>query len=409
MLNFLILSDSVSGKDFTNVRVNPGVGGTEYLTVMLAVLIAEKFADLNLTIYTKYHFNYDTSLQNLNVQVIDTVDAQIIANKENQKWLLTVNVAWELHCLNLIESFENVILWSHHPSDWRAAFLRKNALMVISTGVYQFCSNWLVHTHNLLLPNIFLRNHRDSEKHLERTDKQFNVMYLGALVPAKGFHLLLREWGEICRRIPHAKLHVIGGSNLYGRTSGMTSDFPCDVKYEKTLKSIIATKMIDMDSIKFYGTLGDERFKIYRQMDAAVINPSGRSESFSFNLHECLDYGVPVIASHDYGLNDVMCGLPDQSVKKDNGIMKILLRLHSDLDFRKRCKENQFKYIESLEIRNLKALLAWRSLILGDSTETFHFELNLIRLKGYLRAIMVFPKALVFSLKYSISKKVKGA
>ena len=47
------------------------------------------------------------------------------------------------------------------------------------------------------------------------------VVYLGALVPQKGFHLLARAWPRILRRHPTARLAVIGSGKLYGGSTSL--------------------------------------------------------------------------------------------------------------------------------------------------------------------------------------------
>ncbi|MDB0015850.1 glycosyltransferase [Amylibacter sp.] len=399
MLKFLLLSPSVDGKDFSDARVNPGVGGTEYLVVLLATLFAKTFPDVDVVIFTKYQFRYDNSIQNLSVIRIHCLSDISKTYAENGKWVLTVNVAWTLYRCDNIAMFKKLILWSHHPSDWRARILAKSSFLTISTGFYQYCSNLGVHSNHLLFPNIFLRKHLDVKVHKSRRNEAFNVMYLGALIPAKGFHHLLQQWAHVCDAIPNAKLHVIGGSNLYGNTEDTAVNLPCDPLYAKVLQPILKQSKKVNDTVIFYGTLGEERFDIYRDMDVAIINPKGKSESFSFNLHECLDHGIPVVTSQDYGLNDVMTYFPEQSISSPRQIPRVLAKLHRKPEMLMRYQEHVTDYLELLENRNLEVLGMWRAIIFDKPVKKIDFAINWSRFKGYFRSSLVSFKIIAFRVK----------
>lgn len=44
---------------------------------------------------------------------------------------------------------------------------------------------------------------------------------MGALIPEKGFLILAKMWKYILKKVPMARLQVIGGGNLYSRNCSL--------------------------------------------------------------------------------------------------------------------------------------------------------------------------------------------
>ena len=360
-----INSPAVEGKRFDNNFTNPGIGGTEYLSIILGWSLAKKYVDLNVRLISSHIFFLDKPPCNL--QLIIENPAIVFNSSINEQvfWILTVAVASQLDPVAIKLRKSHIALWSHHPSDWRALSLKPNINLMISTGYYQYISNYYYLPCNLLINNIYYRQSRNERTTVIANKSSFNVMFLGALVPAKGFHYVLRYWNEIKSKVPCAILHVIGGSKLYGIESDNSSLFPCDSEYAKLLEKIVTKYVIDLSDVKFYGSCGSERFDIYKLMDVAIINPTGITESFSFNIHECLDFGIPVISSDDYGLNDTMRYFSDLVVKSPKEIPEKIAyaRMIIGNDDSFYAKANDF--IDMIELRNDGALEMWYNVING--------------------------------------------
>jgi hypothetical protein len=147
-----------------------------------------------------------------------------------------------------------------------------------------------------------------------------------------------------------------------------------------------------------------ERFEIYNKVDIAIINPTGISESFSFNLHECLDFGVPIIASDDYGLNDIMKYFPRFSTSNPAQIVKKIVHAYNNRHSREVFKIISKSIIDGAECRNEKMATKWRSLAEGVlDDEIYHFNTR-NRAKALFRSYIGRIKFIISRLKNGGSK-----
>lgn len=383
-----ISSVSVKDKIFKSNLSNPGIGGTEYLSVVLGIALSEEYKDLKITIVTDNRFEVETVNKNFNIIIGDVRE---IFNKNelgDGYWILTRASAQELKLSKENCQNKKIALWSHHPSDWRCFKYKKLVDFFVSTGEYQYISNYHYFKKNIKIGNLYYRQNTDIEKTKKAKKKTFDILFLGALIPAKGFHHVLKHWNKIITEVPNAVLHVIGGSKLYGIESADNQPFPCDASYANTLSKIIINQKIDLSKVIFYGSCGEERFKIYKDIDVAIINPTGQSESFSFNLHECLDFGIPTICSNDYGLNDTMSHFKELSILSPGNIIEKILYLKSSDEIYKEISNKSFFYISQYNLRNKNNLSEWYSLFANNIQYNKYKISNTTHMMGILRSLI---------------------
>ena len=67
---------------------------------------------------------------------------------------------------------------------------------------------------------------KNSKKELKRfyKNKPKNFVYIGAIGPAKGLHLVLENWPKIRRKFKNCQLRIIGG-NLYQQDNIVKNSF----------------------------------------------------------------------------------------------------------------------------------------------------------------------------------------
>jgi glycosyltransferase involved in cell wall biosynthesis len=116
-------------------------------------------------------------------------------------------------------------------------------------------------------------------------NKSFHACYLGRLVKDKGVMDLVDIWKNVTKKIPDAKMAVIGDGPL-----------------RETLARAVRKERLE-DRIVLFGFLSDERFEILNQSMTLVL-PS-RGESWSIAVLESMSQGVPVIAYDLPELRDV--------------------------------------------------------------------------------------------------------
>lgn len=132
------------------------------------------------------------------------------------------------------------------------------------------------------------------------------VVYLGALVPQKGFHVLAKAWPCILRRHPKARLAVVGSGTLYGEARlGPWNVAAPD--YE----ALFAPHLAGPDgrphpSVSFLGKLGLEKKDILYRASVGVPNPSGYTENCPGSALEFQACGTAVVSAAAYGLLDTV-------------------------------------------------------------------------------------------------------
>ena len=144
------------------------------------------------------------------------------------------------------------------------------------------------------MPNIIDTQSFGAVKESNVPGKPFRFAASGFLLHRKGYDLLLRAAGELCRRGYDLTLTVFG-----------------DGPERETLEKLAETEGI-RGRVDFRGQctrkeLGDA----YAQMDAFVL--ASRRETFGVVYIEAMAVGLPVIATR--------CGGPEDFVTEENGIL----------------------------------------------------------------------------------------
>ncbi len=134
------------------------------------------------------------------------------------------------------------------------------------------------------------------------------VVYIGALVRQKGFHVLAKAWPRILRRHPEARLAVIGSGALYNAGTRLGPWGVAEPEYEERF---IAPYLAGPDgqplpSVKFHGKLGLEKKEILHRAIVGVPNPSGQTENCPGTALEIQACGTAVVSGAYYGILDTV-------------------------------------------------------------------------------------------------------
>ncbi len=333
-----IFSSAAQSKEFSVEGENPGVGGTEFIAIKLAIELSKVRPDLDIvlvgenTIKIKDFFVRQLAFENPDIflrfcltqgQFIIIAFVSLLRNIDPD---LIKNIKHELIC------------WSHHPFDFYLGEIKHELKHIVCVGVYQFYSNKTLNTGIYHIQNIFnfssLMKH-ELNKRIHRN--QVNIVSLGALIPGKGFVEIAKAWSQLKNQFPGVKLHVIGSATTYG--SKLEFDLvPASPDYAKEILKYIPENDIQNGEVIFYGNLGEEKFDIIKQCDLAILNPTGFTEAFPASPLECMACGVPVIASDDYGMSDCMRFFPELVI---NGHQNIAERVEWLLEDPLRYRELQ--------------------------------------------------------------------
>jgi glycosyltransferase involved in cell wall biosynthesis len=289
MLNsvcFLITSESIKGCSFDQFIDNPNIGGTEFVCIQLAFELACNYSDLNVTLCTLYEFEINNLPNNLTIESIHKFE-------EINPQTVIITCSAIRFANNLKLSNRRVILWSHHPHDLLPIKATFQYSALVSIGSYQYLSNVNIYGQHYRIENIPPHQYFREKKFPVSGFKKF--VFLGSFAPSKGLHIIIKNFVKYLKYDPEAKLFIMGGT-IY--------------KYDKQeIPGLILHAVENIPkrfsgNIKFLGPTGEGKSHLLRNMDCALLNPTGRSEAFPASVLECFYNGLPVIGSNKFGMSE---------------------------------------------------------------------------------------------------------
>ncbi|MEM6253256.1 MAG: glycosyltransferase [Cyanobacteria bacterium P01_D01_bin.156] len=313
---FPLFSSSVDSKVFSLDEPNPGVGGTQFTTIRLAILLSIACPTWNIHLVNNLPFKIKDKPNNLNQLHFNTPDDFFNHLDEYFPGVVvsTPSVLCKTNFNILRKIEEKIICWSRHPFDPGADKVARNLKVkgIVCVGIYQFFSNKFIHSDLFSIQNVFIYPEVaiDDDKDISRKEK-IDVVYLGALRPSKGFLDVAKSWCALKSKFPGIKLHVIGSAETHALQS-VSSPVPASsTEYANQILEFIDAEDIVHGNVIFYGNLGREKFDIIKNCDFAILNPTGIGEAFPASPLEVMSCGVPVITSNDYGMSDCMRFFPE--------------------------------------------------------------------------------------------------
>lgn len=107
------------------------------------------------------------------------------------------------------------------------------------------------------------------------------VIYIGSLVPQKGFHVLAAAWPRVLARAPWARLMVIGSARVYNDQAELGPWGVAKPAYERKflIPALARADGRPHPSVTFLGRLGIEKNLVMSKALVGVVNPTGSSET----------------------------------------------------------------------------------------------------------------------------------
>jgi glycosyltransferase involved in cell wall biosynthesis len=144
-----------------------------------------------------------------------------------------------------------------------------------------------------------------------------DVVYIGSIIPAKGFHMLAESWPRVLERVPNARLKVIGSGKVYDRDATLGNYGIAQADYEARFMTYLTNPNGElMPSVEFLGLMGTEKFEVMKRAAIGVVNPTGMTENCPGSALEFQACGVPVLSAAKGGLWDTV----------DNGKTGVLVK-----------------------------------------------------------------------------------
>ena len=313
---FYLSNQSVAGVDFSKPWLgNPGVGGTQYL-FMTQPYYLQKCADSHglefefiLLTNVLEHLPEGTKAYSVGsdaeaIAQAKALGADIFVYRPMEDDLATGRL--KLYG----ESGLRLVGWAHnsYSRGLLDALFREQAYLAHVCVCHEQLDALLdkpIYAKSTYIFNGFESNYAQP---LPVEARNLNVVvYIGSIIPAKGFHMLAEAWPEVIRQVPDAKLKVVGSGRVYDRNAKLGCFGIAQEEYELQFMKYLTTPDGKLHpSVKFLGLMGTEKFEVMQRAAVGVVNPTGMTENCPGSALEFQACGVPVISAAKGGLWDTV-------------------------------------------------------------------------------------------------------
>jgi len=301
---FFLDNSALQKVDFSRpLDGNPGAGATEFMTVLVASELSKRSVDVTLLTTATGLFPSE-----LKVNRVKDIHEAIQYSATNQ--LILVIRAYISDFETILERINDhrdlkVLIWAHlTPNQDSLKTIAKisqvKAVICLENNQRVRMGDSLAHRKLLTIPYGITGNTQ-----LVPTSKNPNtIVFVGALVPQKGFHLLADAWPKIEKAIPDAKLYVFGSGQLYDSRIDLGPHGIATKDYENRIFRKLSK---DSHNVEFLGNGNPAlRNSVVDNCKLGIVNPSAQTETFCLSAVEFEQRGVPVVGGRKYGLLDTV-------------------------------------------------------------------------------------------------------
>ena len=288
---------------------NPGIGGTQFNFITLPYYYNKYYNNVDFTFYA-HDVKYLPNGIN-KVKANSATDAVIKAKKDKCDLFIyrpTQDKEGEDFLKNVKHIGINTIAWAHNTpfKHLRKISTNERIIRYVNVSKEQYD---MLRDHSVIYKSEMIYNGFDGRIYEpgDNINKGLTVTFLGSLIPGKGFHVLARNWKNILKIVPEARLNVIGSGRLYSRDSALGKLGIADEKYEDLFRPFITdSNNRVLDSVRFYGVLGREKIPIMQRSLVGCVNPTGETENCPGSAIEFQACGTPVVSGAYWGLLDTV-------------------------------------------------------------------------------------------------------
>jgi glycosyltransferase involved in cell wall biosynthesis len=278
---------------------NPGCGATEFMTVLVASELSKRGVPVTLLTTSKGKFpaKLDTVL------VEDINDAFDFCSRNNLILTIRAYISDFSQILEEISQYDDlkIVVWAHlTPNQYSLKTIAETqqvkAVVCLENNQRIRMGDSLARSKLITIPYGITGN----TDLVPVATNSNNVVYIGALVPQKGFHLLADAWPRVLQKIPDAKLFVFGSGRLYDQRIILGPKGIAELTYENRIFRKLEQ---NNNSIEFLGNADSTtRNLILDSCKLGIVNPSAETETFCLSAVEFQQRGIPVIGGRKYGL-----------------------------------------------------------------------------------------------------------
>ena len=278
-------------------KANPGMGGSQYEMFLLCQLLQNKQIPFTLLLTHKQKF-------------VDKIDYKLVKDihdvfnfcNNNSVEYLVLRANDGLDCADELNDTK-ILYWIHNFIDYRSATkIAKNTKVEKVIVVSQEEADHY-YDHDISNKGVVIFNSIPERRQIDTPSKENVVAFIGDLSPYKMFDKLTAMWPKIVKKIPDAKLLVLGSGDLYGKGKKIGQFGIAEESYEKKiLKPILSNDLID--TVSFQGLVKGGMDGLISTAKVTVFtNPT---ETFCIAATDSIKNKVPVICPKSTGYCDVV-------------------------------------------------------------------------------------------------------
>lgn len=331
---------------------NPGIGGTEWLFVAVSSLLANRDNDIEAVLYTTVLGTFPAGIENVIVK--DLSEAILMADSAGFDYLVVKHLAENITSgrLDVMTHNLRIICWCHvFICHWELDYYATNNLIskVVFVGREMYD---LYRDHKIYHKATYIYNcvpsggTREMVRQAPYNKRGNVVVYVGSLVPFKGFHLLAQAWPQILQQVPDAEMYVIGSGKLYDKNSRLGEWGIAEASYENSFMPFLTQSGQIIPSVHFMGVMGDDKKKILLKSKVGVPNPSGITETFCLSAVEMQMCGCRIATINYPGYLDTVRNgkLFDRRSNLAKVVIELLKSSYNDYDKSMDYFEQNFSY-----------------------------------------------------------------
>ena len=322
-IGIYISNYGVKNVDISSIKTgNPGIGGTQYEMFLFATFF-EKNNKYELYVFLD---DYQCGFECSNTHIIKEESDLFSFCSLYEIDMLILRANCFLKQIGLFNKTK-IIYWVHNFINYEACKMMSNssnvkAVVFVSKQQYDFYRELDVISKSTYIFNtLFIP---EKMEHLKKNN--YDVVFTGNLVPITRFHIATSIWPYVVKRIPKARLHVIGSGKNGNRTFELGKRGIAEKSYEDIVFAPLEKAKV-VETVVFHGNMGIEKNDIIKTCSLA-ISPN-KEETFCISACEYILNTTPVVAIKSGGLADVvidgktgyLCRSPKAIAKK---IVKIL-------------------------------------------------------------------------------------
>ena len=377
---------SLDGVDLSHPENgNDGVGGTAYSNVMLAYLLSNIYEDKYAI--TLYHENENVKIPDKCFSVIGGgLRELLISASENKEDIYICTMNKDKTWYDTVASLSiNIVIWSQcyiEKIDELRAINKLNQIKRVVCISHEACDFYYdddIHKKMAVIYPTLPNEKKEWTIRSNEAIKKKTVTYIGSLVPQKGFGILASIWPDIVKKVPDAKLMVIGSGKLYNRNQTLGKYGIAESSFEDSFMRYLTNENGSIiESVSFCGLVDSQRKdRLMLESSVGVVNPSAKTETCCMCAVEFESRGVPVATKGAHALvetvQDKRTGLLSITRRR---LAKNIIKLLENEDLNRDYGKNAIVLAENFVPE--KHASGWNQLLQGIYSDSDFEELKIL-------------------------------